>query len=175
MTRSSARKLLTSPLQRPPGPHRGFTLVELLVTLAVALILTAMAVPLLRSSMRDYQLRGAVSSVTGAVQAARYRALAAGYPFRLVLNKAAGTYLVQSEPPPAAAFSNIGNATPLSGSSVAAILNADTTLEFHPSGRVLCPVGTTDATTGVTTLTLTLNGKTETITVSRYGNINVTP
>jgi len=175
MTRSSARTLLASPLHRSSGPHRGFSLMELLITLAVALILAAMAVPLLRSSMRDYQLRSAVSSVTGAIQATRYRALSAGYPFRLVLNSATGTSQIQSEPPPAVAFSNVGNATPLSGSSVAAVLNTDTTLEFHPSGRVLCPVGTVDATTGVTTFTLTLNGKTETITISRYGNINVTP
>ena len=173
MTRSSAQKLL--PLRRSSRSQRGFSMLELLVTLAVALILVAMAVPLVRSSMRDYQLRSAVSSVTGAIQATRYRALSAGYPFRLVLDKAAGTFQVQSEPPPAVAFSNVGSAAPLSGSSVAAILNTDTTLEFHPSGRILCPVGTVDATTGVTTLTLTLTGKTETITISRYGNINVTP
>src|SRR5437588_6507435 len=111
MTRSSARRFITSPLRRSSGPHRGFSVLELLVTLAVALILTAMAVPLLRSSMRDYQLRSAVSSVTGAIQATRYRALSAGYPFRLVL-KAAGTSQVQSEPPPAVTFSNAGNATP---------------------------------------------------------------
>lgn len=152
----------------------GHTLVELLVVVAIMITVAAMAVPLLTASMRDYQLRSAVTSLTGALQATRYRAIAAGYQYQIVLNKAAGTYQVQNEVPPAATFSNVGNAVPLSGSSVAAVLSADTTIQFHPSGKIVCTAGTVDAS-GNTTFTLTLKGKTETISVSRYGNINVTP
>jgi hypothetical protein len=41
-------------------------------------------------------------------------------------------------------------------------------LQFNPSGNVVATVGTT-------TLTLTGNGTTETITVSKYGYVTVSP
>jgi Tfp pilus assembly protein FimT len=162
-------------MRKPCHCQNGHTLVELLVVVAIMITVAAMAAPLLTASMRDYQLRSAVTSISGAIQATRYRAVSMGYPFQIVLTKTAGTYQVQSQVPPAATYSNVGGAIPLSGSSVASVLSADTTLQFHPSGKVLGTVGTVDATTGTTTFTLTLKGKTETITVSRYGNINVTP
>jgi Tfp pilus assembly protein FimT len=170
----SAGESRSAAMPKASRSEAGHTLVELLVVVAIMVTVAAMAVPLLTASMRDYQLRSAVTSLTGTVQATRYRAIAAGYQYQIVLNKAAGTYQVQNEVPPATTFSNVGGAVPLSGSSVAAVLGADTTIQFHPSGKVVCTAGTVDAA-GNTTFTLTLRGKTETILVSRYGNINVTP
>jgi len=48
------------------------------------------------------------------------------------------------------------------------VLNQNTTLQFKPSGLVT-------ATTGAMTMTLTYGPNTKTITVSNYGNVNVTP
>jgi Tfp pilus assembly protein FimT len=138
------------------------------VTIAIMLIMAAMAVPLLQSAMRDSKLRSSVASVTGAIQYTRYRAIAAGYPYAIVFNKANSTYQIQSDPNLTGTFTNVGGTVPLSGSSTVVALGQDTTLQFHPGGVV-------QATTGATTLTLTYGGKTESITVSRYGNINVTP
>jgi len=50
-------------------------------------------------------------------------------------------------------------------------LDADTTLTFSPGGGVT----STTAAGGITTLVVTYQGKTETITVSSYGSIKVTP
>jgi len=155
---------------------QGFTLLEAMFTVLVLIFMTAMAVPLVNNVMGAYRLQSAVSSVTGAIQSARYQAISSGYAYQLVLSKANGTFQVQNDPswPTATTFANVctGGATscpvPLSGSSVPVVLGADTTLQFRPSGMV-------SATTGSTTLTLTHGGKTETITVSSYGNVKVTP
>jgi prepilin-type N-terminal cleavage/methylation domain-containing protein len=156
---------------------QGFTLLELMFVLVIVVLVTAMAVPLVNNVLGLYRLRSAVSSVTGLIQSARYQAISSGYAYQVVLNKAASTYQVQSDPTwPAvpATFTNYcipaaaSCPVPLSNSGIIAVLGADTTLQFRPSGIV-------SATVGSTTLTLTYGSKTETITVSSYGNIKVTP
>jgi len=144
----------------------GFSMIELVVTLAVILVVTAIAVPMIGSAMSGYRLKEAVLSVTGAIQATRYRAISAGYEYRVVFTSATMTYQVQSDPTRTGAYANVGNTVPLTSSKTT--LNQDTTLQFRPSGAV-------SATTGAMTLVLTLSGKTETITVLPYGNVNVTP
>lgn len=147
---------------------KGFTLIEMLIVLAILVIATAIAVPMLNNVMNTYRLRAAVSSVTGAIQSSRFQAISSGYAYQIVLSKAAGTFQVQSDPNHVGTFSNVGNAIPLASSSIPVVLGADTTLQFRPSGLVA-------ATVGNSTLTLTYGVKTETITVSSYGNVKVTP
>ena len=149
-------------------PSQGFTLIELVIALVVLVVASAIAVPMLNNVMNNYRLRAAVASVTGAIQSSRYQAISSGYAYQIVLSKTAGTFQVQSDPNHVGTFSNIGNAIPLTSSSIPVILGADTTLQFRPSGLVA-------ATVGSTTLTLTYGAKTETITVSSYGNVKVTP
>src|SRR6266853_1193458 len=66
----------------------------------------------------------------------------------------------------ATTFTNVGGADPFG--SPAVVLNQNVTLQFKPSGFV-------QATTGTTTFTLSYGSTTKTVTVSNYGNINVTP
>ncbi|MBZ5520821.1 MAG: prepilin-type N-terminal cleavage/methylation domain-containing protein [Acidobacteriia bacterium] len=147
---------------------RGFSLLELLIVLAISMIVAAIAVPAIQSSVQIYRLRSAAASVKGAIQGTRYRAISSGYPFALVLSKTNSTYQVQSDPTASGTFTNVGSAIPLSGSSIPATINQDVTLQFRPSGAVT-------ATTGTTTMLITYFGRTETIQVSNYGNITVTP
>lgn len=146
----------------------GFSLLELIFVILIVLIMTVMAIPLISNVMGAYRLRAAVSSVTGAIQSTRYQAISAGYPYQVVFDKAASTFQVQSDPAISGAFSNVGNAIPLSSSGYPVVLGTSTTLRFRPSGMVT-------ATAGSTTLTLTHGAKTETIQVSSYGNVKVTP
>src|ERR1051326_3157126 len=156
------------PGHRPRTANRGFTLLELLFTVLIAILMTIIAVPLINNVMANFKLRSAVASVTGAIQTTRFQAISSGYAYQVVLDKTASTIQVQSDPNRTGTFANEGNAIPLASSSIPIVLVANTTLQFRPSGIVA-------ATAGSTTLTLTYGGKTETITVSSYGNIKVTP
>lgn len=154
--------------------ERGFTAVELLVTVAIVIITVAMAIPLIQNATNTFRLRSAVASLTGVIQQARYQAISHGYSYQLIMNSATSTYQLQSnpcspQPPPAAAcWGNVGGTVPLSGSSVNATLSANTTLVFHPSGLV-------QATTGTQNFTLTYSGSPEAFTVTNYGKVTVTP
>jgi len=149
---------------------RGFSLIELLVTIAIIILILAIAVPQMQNASRSYQMRSIVVSVTGAIQSTRYQAISNGIPYRVALSQANTNYQVWSNPCGTAApcWGKIGGTVPLSGSSLTPALSADTTLDFHPSGLV-------QASTGALTFNLTFRGLTETIAISNYGNITVTP
>lgn len=167
---SANQPALASRLART-GRVRGFTAIELMVTVAIVIITVAMAIPLVQNATKTFKLRSAVASLTGAIQGARYQAISHGYQYQLILSSVASTYQLQSNPclpPLAACWGNVGHAVPLSGSSAAATISADTTLVFHPSGLV-------QATTGAQTFTLTYSGSPEVFTVTNYGKITVTP
>jgi prepilin-type N-terminal cleavage/methylation domain-containing protein len=155
--------------QRSSGT-RGFTLLEVIFVCLIAGIMSVIALPLITNVMGTYRLRAAVASVTGAIQTTRYQAISSGYPYQVIFNKAASTYQVQSNqnPTTSTTFSNVGGTVPLSGSGFPVVLGVDTTLQFKPGGTVF-------ATTGSTTLTLTHSGNTETIQVTSYGSVKVTP
>jgi Tfp pilus assembly protein FimT len=148
----------------------GFSLIELTMTMAVGIILAAMAVPAVRSSIQFFRVRSAVSSVTGAIQSTRYRAIFDGCPYNITIDNTLNTYQVASETnsggPCSATFTNVGTAIPFGPSAVT--LNQKVTLQFKPSGYV-------QATTGSTSFTLTYGSTVKTVVVSSYGNINVTP
>jgi Tfp pilus assembly protein FimT len=150
----------------------GFTLIEISIVVAIVFVLVALSLPMVQNTFGYFRLRGAVSSVTGAIQSTRYQALQNGYPYSLAFTKATGTFQIQNDPTNAGVFVTVGSAVPLSGSASTVALSGDTSFTFRPSGRAQSPQA--DAN-GNTAMTLTgANGRTATITVSRYGNVNVT-
>ena len=165
---------LRGPLASARRRTLGFSLIEMVLVVAILLITVVIALPLLNNIMTTYRLNSAVTAVTGFIQSARYQALSSGYGYQVVLNKAASTIQIQSDPNRINTYTNLcvpaapACPIPLSGSGIPVVLGADTTLQFRPSGIVT-------ATAGSTTLTLAYGGKTETITVSSYGNVKVTP
>jgi prepilin-type N-terminal cleavage/methylation domain-containing protein len=164
-----ARQERVVSLRPAPPSARGFSLLELLITMVIVLIATAIAIPLVGNAVGQYRLRSGVVSATGAIQTARYRAISSGYPYRVVFSSANVTYQVQSDPTISGTWGNVGGAVPLSTSvPIKMTLNQDTTLNLKPNGAV-------SATTGSMSFVLGLSGKTETITVSNYGSINVNP
>lgn len=152
---------------RPRRPF-GFTLIELMVVLAIILIVTAMAIPLIGSALAQYRMNSTVLSVTGIMQATRYRAISSGYPYRVLFSSAALTYQVQNDPNSNGTYANVGNAVPIASPSFQPVMNADLTLQFRPNGAV-------SVVTGALPMTITMNNNVKTITVGTYGNINVTP
>jgi prepilin-type N-terminal cleavage/methylation domain-containing protein len=168
----------TKYLHRPSGSSsRGFTLLEMMLVVAIGMILAGMAVPAIQNTIRVYALRSATTSVSGAISSSRYQAIFHGCKSQVVFTAGTYSYQVQSEAPAygglacAAAFTNVGGATPLMGRGVT--LGANITLTFSPGGSVT----STPAATPIT-LVLTYPGTTlpaETVTVSNYGNVTVAP
>ena len=156
---------------REPGIREaGFSILELVIVLGVSLIMAAIAVPAISSSVSYFKLRSAVTSATSAIQSTRYRSIFDGCAYQITLSKATNTYQIGSETSGtstcAAAFTSVGGAVPLSASPIA--LNQDVTLQFQPSGTV-------QSTAGAMTFTLAYGTRLETITVTRYGAISVKP
>lgn len=154
----------------------GFTLMELCVTMAIALVMAAVSVPVIGSTLRAYKMNTAVAGVNSGILKTRYRAISAGYPFALVMNKANSTLQVQSDPANSGAFANVGLPIPIA--SAPNMLGQNMTLVFRPGGAIQCPACTAaqvDAT-GNWLITLSYTAvPTETLTVSPYGQITVTP
>jgi prepilin-type N-terminal cleavage/methylation domain-containing protein len=158
---------------------RGFTLLELVVVVAIAMILAAMAIPFIGNTMRVYKMRAATTSVTSAISSARYQSIFHGCKTQIVFTKSSYSYQIQSQQPAIGgqacltAYANLGGSVPLMGQGVA--INQNVTMTFSPGGAV----GSTPVMNPIQ-MTLTYPGFTgtvpqETIQVSNYGNITVTP
>jgi type II secretory pathway pseudopilin PulG len=156
---------------------RGFSLVELVIVLAIAMIVMGMAVPGIRRSLQYYALRSAVTSVSGAIQSARYQAIFHGCKYQLVFTAASYSYTVANQIPAAGnstctgVYGPASAAIPLMGRGVA--LAADTTMQFLPNGTIATVPSTSPMTLGLNYAGSGLLP--ETITVSTYGKINVAP
>jgi Tfp pilus assembly protein FimT len=144
----------------------GFGLLESMIVIAVIMVLVGMAIPKFIQAISNYKLRAAADSVAWAMQSTRYQALQKGYTYELTVNATNNTYQVLSKPIGATGFSNVGTAVPMTSAPVT--VSATTTLTFSPNGSIA-------VVAGAQTITLTYSGLTETVTVTNYGSVTVTP
>jgi Tfp pilus assembly protein FimT len=147
-------------------PSAGFTLMEACVVIAIIMLVVGMGIPKFNQAITNYKLRAAAESAAWGIQSARYQALQKGYTFQMVINATNNTYQLQSRPVGAGSFSNVGGTVPMSASPVT--VGAATTLQFSPNGTVA-------ATVGSQTITFSYLSQTETVTVTNYGSVTVTP
>jgi prepilin-type N-terminal cleavage/methylation domain-containing protein len=149
--------------------QRGFSMLEIVVVLLIALVVMGFAIPQIITSLGNYRLHSAVSTATWAIQSTRYQALMEGYPFEVTFNASTNSYQILSAPTAVAptSFSNVGASVPLSGTAMS--VNQTTTFAFTPMGFV-----TATPANGLTNFVVTAWGNTATIVVSNYGNITVT-
>jgi prepilin-type N-terminal cleavage/methylation domain-containing protein len=164
--------------QKRRAPSRGFSLIEMVIVVAVGMITTAIAIPIVQSSWRYFTLRAAVSSFTGAIQSTRYQAIFHGCTYTIAFNAGAYNYQISSSAPAAGAGAclaapvAVGNPIPLAGGVGAGVtLNANVNFTFSASGTVTPAAGNPAAIT----LTQANVAAPETITVSNNGKITVTP
>ncbi len=63
---------------RPANSSGGFTLIEIMVVLAIVLIMLKISLPAIQNSMSNLHLGSAASSLAGTIQSARYQAISSG-------------------------------------------------------------------------------------------------
>ena len=152
--------------------RRGFSLVEMVVALAIILIMMAVALPFLFGNRRSYHLTQASTAASGAIQATRYQAIMTGCSYNITFTVGLTTYQVQNQPlsgtPPACSgtWSNLGAATPWS-TTADVTMSPTTTLQFDPNGTV-------SVTSGSSSLVFSNGFTTNTVIVSGVGNVKVT-
>ncbi len=159
-----------SPLRHPRQSGLGFSLIELVTVMAIGMVATAMAVPLILSSLQYYQLQSAVTSVTGTIQSTRYRAIFDGCPYQVAFSKATGTYQILSEVTGAGcatSFTNTGGSVYFAKPSKI-LLNQDTTLQFSPGGTVQVVTGSLNFNLSYVGSSMARN-----VTVTKYGSVKV--
>ena len=145
----------------------GFTLLEVLLALAITGTVVGIAIPQIQGMLESYHLSAAVSGVSGAIQSTRYQAIVQGYPFELTLTHTTTSYQVLSQVPPATTFSNVGGAIPWSPSGDVT-MSPSVTLQFSPNGTVAPTAGSPPVV-----FTLSNGAATRTVTVSGVGNVTV--
>jgi len=146
------------------GTTAGTSLLELVVVVAVATIMTGMAVPVTVNAMRSYRLTAAVSAATGAIQSTRYAAIMHGYPYQITFTPATDSYQIYDEPGGQSTYSAVGTPIPISRPGDVTI-SQSVTYQFSPGGTV---------TPSNMSFSITNDfGGSSTITVSGVGNVSV--
>lgn len=145
----------------------GFSLIEMLVVIAIVGVLAAMAIPAFMNSMNGYRLSGAVAATAGAIQSTRFQAIMQGYQYQLVFSSSTASYQVSNKVPPATSFSAVGSAIPIAR-------QGDVTLNITTMTYTFSPNGTVTWNPGGTNLQISNGVSSRTITVSGVGNVSVT-
>jgi prepilin-type N-terminal cleavage/methylation domain-containing protein len=177
------------------GQVDGFSVPELLVTVSVAAVLMAVAVPTFRHSVDQYRLSMATREVERELQTARLRAVSANTPMRVRLNCPAAGQFRMVEITGVATTDTAANrcdetafpypsprdtdrATPEHDGPVrrlhprVAVAGVD--LVFYPNGTVRQWVaGQLQPITGEASVTLTQGPKTSTVSVNALGKIRI--
>jgi type IV fimbrial biogenesis protein FimT len=156
----------------------GFSLIELVVVLAIILLITVMALPQARNVIRSYRLNAAASAIKSAVQSTRYQAIMVGCPYQLVFTSASTNYQLTTEKvtgsPPACdtTFTTVSGYGAIPWTTTREVtISADTTLQFNPNGTVTVQPANTPPPSP--TMTLSMAGVTRTVSISGVGNVQI--
>ena len=185
--------------------HSGFSLIELLMVVALVGIVSVIGLPLLGQISGTIQLGEAARQLERELQSARMTAVSANQPMRVMFNcPAAQEYrmveLIGTPQTPAAADGVVGrcststypfpapdnnpisrpnNDGPLRQLPTLVTITTSTTIEFWPDGSAHTNTGGTNPWPPIaspgTNIILTRSGKTKTILVNGIGKIQLIP
>lgn len=157
--------------QRLLRRESGFTMPELLVGVFVAVIITAMAVPIYQNTLMNWRMNSMASAITGAISSTRYQALSKSQTYTLAITAPANTYVVTNVSTGTAA-----TAVPLPSNQI--LVNGGTgtsTFTLCPNGVVYgaggsCATGSPNPPA----ISVSYNTRKINISVSSVGNVSTT-
>ncbi len=152
-------------------PSGGFTILELLLVVAIGIILTAVAIPMINSALNNMHVNSMVDAISGAVSKTRYQAIMASQPYTLAITAPANTYVVTNVATTAAS-----TAVPLPSQTV--VINGGTaatyTLTFCPNGMVYGAGGACPGASLPPALSVSSQGRQINVSISSVGNVSTT-
>jgi len=165
------------------GSSDGFTLLELVIVLAVALVIAAISLPIINKTLTSMHVTSSASTLAGIIQSTRYQAICTGCPYEIVLTPASNSYQILGESvvtsstaPPVCATTytppvNSPVAVKFANSDVVFTISPSSTLMLNPSGTVTTTTSTTIPAIFTIVFSPTQGTQTKTITVSGVGNV----
>lgn len=80
----------------PPGrsPKNGFSLVELVLSLAVLLVITTLAIPVIVRSLQNYQMNSTASQLAGMLKFTKFDAIRQNTPVSCQIQQSVGNWIV---------------------------------------------------------------------------------
>src|ERR1700752_2509847 len=87
-------KLCVKVVSRRRSPQCGFSLVELVLSLAVLLVITTLAVPVVVRSLQTYQLNSTASQLAGMLKFAKFDAIRQNTSVSCQINQMSGNWVV---------------------------------------------------------------------------------
>ena len=149
---------------------RGFTLVELLVTIAVMSVMLLVGMPALLSQISHIHLSRSARDVLGELNAARMKAISRNMEYRVFFTRnptpQADTYRVQFRTSPAAAWQNDATIRSIQKNvDITAPGAGDFNVEFNPGGSVevaasICLRNNNDTSDKMTVQVIAATGRT---------------
>jgi len=149
----------------------GFTVLELLLVVAVGITLTAVAIPMMKSAMNNMRMNSMADAVIGAVSKTRYKSIMTSQPYTLAITAPSNTYVVTN------VTTGTASATvPLPNQTVA--INSGTaatyTFTFCPNGTVWGAGGVCPGAGLPPALSISSQGRLVNINISSVGNVTTT-
>jgi prepilin-type N-terminal cleavage/methylation domain-containing protein len=157
---------------------RGFSLIEIMMVMAISLIVLKMSLPMINSTIISFRLGSAASSLAGAIQSYRYKAISVGCPISIAVSSqtfqiAAESLTTTAPPTCSTTFTNdVAGATQYSTSDIS--LNAPVTLFLNPNGTLTTSAASIVPANFSLILSPSNGASTKTVTVSGVGNVKIT-
>lgn len=123
---------------------KAFSLVELLIVIAIISILSIMSAPVFSKFRGNANLKEAVREISGDILLCKHRAIAENVHYRIILSVANNNYIIQKETGPST-WINVGSAKEIGEDDASIKIAEDPT--FASDTIIFAPRGTTRAGT----------------------------